>query len=651
MPGSSNRLHTRLVLTVSVVVCTILIGRDFYPRWVQSRLIQAMRSDDPSGVEAALALGADPNAPLPMTHPERSFERRSVLTQAVQQNSPGVIQTLLRAGARIDAPDPGGHTPLLIAILRRRTEIVSALLDAGADPYREGIGMDVEGKPIRETPMGATHGLPTSLVSVNIPLRGIGTNRHIIYRLLRKHGVVPTLCQAIEIGDLGEVKTLIRTHVDVNQGDESNPPPLYMAIDQGNCALAALLLQAGAKLTLCDSKRGYPLIAALHSKNATMVRLLVEHGARLTYQAPAEQNTLQTAVLEDASPREYRYLRSSGLPPDLLCAVQFGDVATLQQILKSGMRVSRLTFQNKPPLVIAVEKEQEAMVRMLLKAGADPNAGHPLIGACVQHNVEIARELLEAGANVNDSVEYYNIRDTRIFGYEWKNPMHLRLETDGIYGTRVTPIQLAAESNNVAMYQLLRSFHAQTNLFLAVAIGNIHEVCALVEQGADVNALNSMHDTPLTVALMRNQKSVITALLERGASTEGYGSSGDCPLMLAALYGGPDVMNTLIAHGAKVNSVSKSGEPVLMRLAYTDRVDCLRLLLAHGADIDMRGPNGQTVLMCAVRANQTDIVRALLANGVGVNVHDDRGETALHLAVKQHAGRIIACLRQAGARE
>jgi ankyrin repeat protein len=45
------------------------------------------------------------------------------------------IVALLGAGARIDAPSMAGHTPLLVAIFARQPpEVISVLLEAGADP-------------------------------------------------------------------------------------------------------------------------------------------------------------------------------------------------------------------------------------------------------------------------------------------------------------------------------------------------------------------------------------------------------------------------------------------------------------------------------------------------------------------------------------
>jgi TonB family protein len=56
------------------------------------------------------------------------------LTRAVTDGDAATVQALVAAGSDVNTTASGGQTPLILAILFRRTQILSLLLEAGADP-------------------------------------------------------------------------------------------------------------------------------------------------------------------------------------------------------------------------------------------------------------------------------------------------------------------------------------------------------------------------------------------------------------------------------------------------------------------------------------------------------------------------------------
>ena len=65
------------------------------------------------------------------------------LTTAVINGDTETVQSLLTAGADVNEATSGGQTPLILAIVFTRIQILSLLLEAGADPkLRDGLGLN-----------------------------------------------------------------------------------------------------------------------------------------------------------------------------------------------------------------------------------------------------------------------------------------------------------------------------------------------------------------------------------------------------------------------------------------------------------------------------------------------------------------------------
>ncbi|KAA1187232.1 ankyrin repeat domain-containing protein [Paenibacillus sp. B2(2019)] len=112
----------------------------------------------------------------------------------------------------------------------------------------------------------------------------------------------------------------------------------------------------------------------------------------------------------------------------------------------------------------------------------------------------------------------------------------------------------------------------------AVMTENTKMVEFLLDQGADVNALNDEGITPIHIALYPD---VVTCLLNRGAEINKKSSDGSTPL------------HTQIADGE-------------------ERLDVVGMLLAKGADKSIKDNDGQTPLDIA-RARQEEEMIELLS--------------------------------------
>ena len=129
-------------------------------------------------------------------------------------------------------------------------------------------------------------------------------------------------------------------------------------------------------------------------------------------------------------------------------------------------------------------------------------------------------------------------------------------------------------------------------LHVAASVGRMDRVQWLLEQGVDVNAVNTF------------------------AGRVKFGDialKGLTPLMVASSFSGPKVPELLLARGAKIDSRDVRGLTALHFAVATDRAntETVKLLLAKGADRKAKSVDGETVEDWARKYNHPTTLAAL----------------------------------------
>lgn len=164
-------------------------------------------------------------------------------------------------------------------------------------------------------------------------------------------------------------------------------------------------------------------------------------------------------------------------------------------------------------------------------------------------------------------------------------------------------IHIYAEEGNIAKVQQeiahgvdinsLDKYESRTPLMFAVSspYANIDLVRLLVENAADVNAVDTYQNTVLALAVQSGNLEKIQFLLDAGADIN-YQKPHGYDVLIDAMYGRDitknenllAIIDLLIKRGAKVTSVTDYGESALRRASDTGRFDAVKILLAAGAD-------------------------------------------------------------------
>ena len=176
-------------------------------------------------------------------------------------------------------------------------------------------------------------------------------------------------------------------------------------------------------------------------------------------------------------------------------------------LLKIGLIAALLTTPPETPVANAAEQNNVQIVRQLLQGGADVNAAQSdgltaLHWAAINNNLEMTEILLYAGGSFRST--------TRVGGY--------------------TPLHLASQKGNFEIMGAMLKAGADPNQFTSTGVTSMHFAAAvdapeaihvLVGYGGDVDVLdNFANRTPLMFAAVGNANNSLQALIDLEANLE-----------------------------------------------------------------------------------------------------------------------------------
>jgi beta-lactamase regulating signal transducer with metallopeptidase domain len=198
------------------------------------------------------------------------------------------------------------------------------------------------------------------------------------------------------------------------------------------------------------------------------------------------------------------------------------------------------------------------------------------------------------------------------------------------------------------------------DLYEASLRGDVDGVSALIQAGANVNAVIAGDGSALIGAVRSGRRDVVELLLDRGAKPDLAVIGDGTALIAAAQTGRIELVRLLIDRGANPNvGVVGDGSP-LIAAAGANRVEIVALLLDRGADIELVVPGDENALIQASEAGHLGVVRALVQRGANVNARvwasqggRPAGEWRTPLAMARRGAHdgVAAFLLSAGARE
>ena len=380
--------------------------------------------------------------------------------------------------------------------------------------------------------------------------------------------------------DPAAVRALVKEGKDVNAAQGDGMTALHWAALNGDADLTAILLYAGANVRATTRLGGY---TALH------------------------------------------------------LAAQSGHAPALGRLIAGGANAGAATSTGATSLMLASASGNVDAVRLLLEQMVDPNASESANGetalmfAAALDRADAVRELLARGADPARTSKVVDLAGVTAPEETLQETIRLAQNAKSAGGAprRAADASAAAPAGrgvagvtrSFAFNELIGTQGGLTALHFAARQGSARSVEALVERGADVNALSpGDRVSPLLIASVNGQFDIAKYLLAHGADPN-LGNAGGVTPLFAVLnvewaprmfYPQPraqlqqdlsylDLIRLLLDKGADPNSriarktwftqynfdllrVDDGGATPFWRAAYASDIAAMKLLLQYGAD-------------------------------------------------------------------
>ncbi len=480
------------------------------------------------------------------------------LFQACVAGDLGIVRSLLDRDPSLARCQHAYRTPLYFAVRENHLDIVALLFERGADP----LGLAVDDSLVEIARDRGHRELEDFLQKTLADRFGAGSAGE-------------SVASAIRERDLNRVRELLDADPDrAHAGDGRSNQPIHWAVMTRQLDLIDFLLARGASIDARRSDGARPI----HLTNG-------DYHYRGWRDVPATATTTPDEV--------YRHLVERGAEVDLGMAAAKGDGERVRALVEEDpSRVNRVAEYGSyylgcgAPLKNAAAAGQLEIARYLLEHGADPNLpeegiapqGHALYSAVAEGHFEIARLLLEHGANPNAAVE-----------------------------SSADVLSRAIGLGDKAMVDLLCAHGAARPIHLLAYYDDLQTAAAVFAANPtladDPEALENTASEAFVRLLLRHQP--------------------DLPKKVTVAKD-PATTALLFRHGMDPSRRDWLGGTPLHDFARKGRLEDAALFLEQGADLDARDEVlRSTPLGCAAKFGKIRMVEFLLRRGARIRLPDD----------------------------
>ena len=540
---------------------------------------------------------------------EKDRDNATPLHLASYNSRPEIARVLLEHGANPDAENDQGETPLQLAFSKGNHDaeyVALLLLEHNAQVYAR----DKYHIPTSDLAHFVWKKIGPMFVGSGGNFKWDGCRNQTAFRLWIEGEY---FCRNVVSGCHS---FFVECDADSNTLDKYDTILLHSASYLGRLEMVRILLNHGVKSNAKNHWGETALHVMSRSKHYSndsirVAKLLLERGVDVNTQDKDHDSPLHSASYS-------------------------GKLELVRVLLSHGAIANSKNDEGETPLHRVSQGEYESqedgvrIAGLLLDRGVDVNAQEkngaaPLHLASSCGKLKIAQLLLD-----DDDVE------VDILDVQGNTPLHTvshgRYDTEEVsVGLVLLLLEHSADVNARNM-----DWRQQTPLHLSSYTGNLAVARLLLDNGANVDDVDSTGETPLYMASRLDSEAasgMTQLLLQHGADM----NIGDSTSLHMASYGGDlKLARLLLDNGANVNAVDHNGSTPLHEASWCkvcseeEAVDVARLLLQRGGNVNAQDKKQSTPLHIAAYRGSLEIARLLLDHGAKVDTMDVKGNTPLH---------------------
>ena len=570
----------RIVASVAV----LLMCATAFTRGAGSDVADAVMKGDTAAVRKLLLAKADVNA--------TQVDGATALHWAVYRNDLATADLLIKAGAKVAAPNREGTTPLFMAALYGDPAMIERLLKAGANAKERG-------------PNGET-----------------------------------TVMFAARNGNPAAIKVLVAAGADLNARENMRATTALMwAVEQRHAAAAKTLIELGADFSAKSGPAGLPRNYMSSAVNGASVQAAAGARKRASAAGRTLEEQLAFEQANGLAPARGRGGFGGGGFGGGAGAAAAGGAQAAAGAGGGGQAARRAAAaaagagsapEGGAAAVAAAPDDANNEVVVAGLVGGGSGGLTPLVFAAREGDLDSARVLIDAGADVNQVTEYgwtpllvaSNNRNYKLGAYLMDHGAKPNIANKDGW----TPLYLATDNRNIegGDYPVPKP-----------DMDHLEYITRLLDHGADVNFRGIKQNT-LSRTIFTMQwffEPGVTAFVRAAQSS-------DVALMKLLLARGADpkiaseFADTALTASAGIGWV----EGVTYERSVKENLEAVRMLLDLGLDPNWANKDGRTPLMGAAHKGRNDVIQLLVDRGAKLDTRDkgsrDTGNVTSKIAGK-----------------
>ena len=388
------------------------------------------------------------------------------------------------------------------------------------------------------------------------------------------------------------VETLLAAGADANASLTSGETALMAASRAGSVAAVESLLARGADVDAREQTRGQTaLMWAVANRHPEVTRVLLEAGADVSARSQVRTRVYNMGGTRSAGSASQgiplREVPIGGSTP-ILFAARSGDVESARLLLEAGADVHDTTADGNTVVVIAAHSGHGSLVKLLLDEGADVNAA-PL-GYNALHAAVLRGDLRDRGVRNRDPLS----------GLALVELLLARGADPNVQVSKPTPVRRWSHD-----FALMDRWNGATAYWLAAKFLEIDMMQALADAGADARLASRDGTTPLMAAAGLGYRrgggsAFITDRRDFSAYNPVASAEEGSRIPEPEERLARQAVELAIELGGDVTATTNAGDTALHGAASHGMDTVIELLVEHGADLNATNERGQTPMAMAV---------------------------------------------------